>query len=803
MKVFFALSVTFLFWVPIAPIEAQTSSTITIDYAVDEGPSNQVASGLLHGIGSEKPNQYLIDGIKVNAVRGADYHKNLPSFYEKDIYDRTKETGAELMIGLYYYVVEDSYRPGDNGDWDKWADICKSVYNEAQTNNYEVYSWITWNEPRLQWGDMNKYFEAHHVAYDAVKSLDASAKIQAPEDHAYNFDFMKQFLTFCKEHDCLPDVLAWHELSDNPLDIAGHCSQIKSWMEENDIVPMPMTVTEYQGISYGNDNTSIPGTNVFYLASMERAVKYGFEFGLHACWTRVGDDPEFIPTLADMADRDSASLPRGLWWNYNAYKHMTGKKVGVEVVGGNGDALASTDSIMKRSIALIGTRNYETPHNVSISLINIPEYLIFNNEVNVRVEMIPNAMILMSPEEVISGDFSVSNHSVSLTLPTLEPKASYVVYVSPVTSASYSLSYEAESLIATHSSGSSLNISSESTASGSEYSEFQATENDEYVAYTIPSPGAGVYSLSAILKGGSDHGFTQLYLNGVSVGSPEDQFMEGSEYYINHFGHIQVGAEDLNLRFIIVGKNPAASRKNLGFDKFVLSPLKFETMRIQENETGFCSVEGDISVENDGYTGEGYINTDDASEKGAVWNVNFPESTVYTLSWRYANGESANRTARLDMNGLLSAAQVNFPATGDWAEWSTASVSVHVNSGNNEIRLEALQDGGLAHLDYLEISKIGEVTAQECAGEILSSKTLDDDLIVFPNPANNVVTIKLEENFSQGAVLTLYDQTGRMVMTMQAETNTCSMDLNNVSKGVYMLKISNSLETAYRRISKE
>ena len=113
-------------------LHAQTSSSITVDYAVDLGASNQVASGLLHGISADHPAQYLIDGIKVNAVRGADYYGYLPDYFESATYNRTKATGAELMIGLYYYKGTSSYRPGDNGDWDTWRNICRGVYDEAQ-----------------------------------------------------------------------------------------------------------------------------------------------------------------------------------------------------------------------------------------------------------------------------------------------------------------------------------------------------------------------------------------------------------------------------------------------------------------------------------------------------------------------------------------------------------------------------------------------------------------------------------------------------------------------------------------------
>ncbi|KJD34718.1 hypothetical protein PK35_02885 [Tamlana nanhaiensis] len=558
---------------------SQTLSNITIDYAIDKGESKQVASGLLHGISANNPAQYLIDGITVNAIRGADYHPNLPSYFEQQTYDRAKSTGANLMIGLYYYRANDSYFPGDNGDFTKWENICKDVYKDAQTKNLDIYSWITWNEPRLQWGNSsnnrNRYFLAHDVAYKAVKSINTQARIQAPEDHAYDFVFMQEFLTYCKQNNCLPDILAWHELSQDPLDVEAHCNELKQWMLNNGITPMPMAVTEYQGATYSNDNTSIPGVNVYYLASMERATEHGFEFGLHACWTRIGSDPEFIATLADMADRDNANLPRGLWWNYNAYKDMTGRKIGVTIDGLNSDAVGSTDDTMKRSVVLIGTRNYFTPHDVSLQLDNIPEYLTYNDKVNIRVEQITNQMVLTNPEVVIKNDYVITNNSVSLDLPQMIPKSSFAIYITPATNDALTTSFEAETLTVKSSftTGTPHYVFSESIASGGASTAFEANAIGDFVEYTIPSPGPGIYNLSALLKGAPNRGFVQLYINGKVTCAPEDLYKNQFEYYKNDFGNIEVGSEDLNLKFEVVGKNPNATGNFLVFDRFDLTFL--------------------------------------------------------------------------------------------------------------------------------------------------------------------------------------------------------------------------------------
>ncbi|KAA5824140.1 T9SS type A sorting domain-containing protein [Algibacter amylolyticus] len=565
------------YWI-ILNLNAQTSSNITINYAQDLGESRQVASGLLHGISATHPAQYLIDGITIKAIRGADYYPNLPSYFEQPTYDRAIATNAKLMIGLYYHRDPDQFYPSES-TYEAWSNICKDIYNEAQTRNLDVYSWITWNEPRLQWGNSAsnrlRYFKAHDVAYKAVKSISQQAKIQAPEDHAYNFGFMQEFLTFCKTNNCLPDVLAWHELSDNPINIEAHCLELKTWMENNDIEPMPMAVTEYQGSSYSNNNTSIPGVNVYYLASMERAIAHGFEYGLHSCWTRTGEDPDFIATLADMADRDHANLPRGLWWNYNAYKNMTGRKVGVSIIGANSDAIASSDEQMKRSVILIGTRNYTTPHDVAITLNNIPEYLKHNNKVNIRVELITDAMILTNPETVITNNYTVNNNSVSLVLPQMAGKTAYAIYVSPATNDANITTYQAENLTVkrTYTTGTPHYTINETNASDGAAAVLEANAIGDFVEYTIPSPGAGVYNLKALLKGATSHGFVQLYINGKATCPPEDFYNPTTGYYTNDFGNIEIGPNDLNLKFEVVGKHPNSSNYTMFFDKFDLTLL--------------------------------------------------------------------------------------------------------------------------------------------------------------------------------------------------------------------------------------
>ncbi len=123
----------------------------------------------------------------------------------------------------------------------------------------------------------------------------------------------------------------------------------------------------------------------------------------------------------------------------------------------------------------------------------------------------------------------------------------------------------------------------------------------------------------------------------------------------------------------------------------------------QEDAIGYCYVDGFIEDEHAGFTGTGYANTDNATGKGIVWKVNIPVDDLYQFTWRFANGSSA-RSARLLINGIEIVSSLDFPATGAWTTWSEVSVDVVPETGILEIRLEATSSGGLANVDFMQIT---------------------------------------------------------------------------------------------------
>jgi pectate lyase len=185
---------------------------------------------------------------------------------------------------------------------------------------------------------------------------------------------------------------------------------------------------------------------------------------------------------------------------------------------------------------------------------------------------------------------------------------------------------------------------------------------------------------------------------------------------------------------------------NFGFSQEVI---------IQENEIGFCFVDGIIESTVPGYEGTGYANPDAGVGVSMAWNVIAESADTYHLRWRYAlGGNPGDRPARLLINGVEAIETINFAHTTDWDNWVlTDSVAVNFDAGSNNIRIEAYSESGLANYDYLCV--LGEgITASEC---------------------NNFYTLSIDQNFEEGGTVSYqplkeYYEDGT-VITLEADAN--------------------------------
>jgi pectate lyase len=140
-------------------------------------------------------------------------------------------------------------------------------------------------------------------------------------------------------------------------------------------------------------------------------------------------------------------------------------------------------------------------------------------------------------------------------------------------------------------------------------------------------------------------------------------------------------------------------------------PGSATNIMLQENTTGFCSVDGAIESEWAGYTGAGYANTTNATGAGVDWRISVQSSGTYSFVWRYAI-VTGDRTAKLIINGATVVPSISFPASGAVTTYiETSTVDVSISAGINDIRLEATTSDGLGNIDYLKVTGINPQAA--------------------------------------------------------------------------------------------
>jgi len=130
------------------------------------------------------------------------------------------------------------------------------------------------------------------------------------------------------------------------------------------------------------------------------------------------------------------------------------------------------------------------------------------------------------------------------------------------------------------------------------------------------------------------------------------------------------------------------------------------SLTLEENTTGFCSVDGAIESEWAGYTGTGYANTTNALGSGINWRISVPSSGTYSFVWRYAL-LSGDRTGKLIVNSVTVVPSISFPASGAVTTYiETSPIDVALTAGINDLRLEATTTDGLGNIDNLKITGI-------------------------------------------------------------------------------------------------
>jgi alpha-glucosidase (family GH31 glycosyl hydrolase) len=127
---------------------------------------------------------------------------------------------------------------------------------------------------------------------------------------------------------------------------------------------------------------------------------------------------------------------------------------------------------------------------------------------------------------------------------------------------------------------------------------------------------------------------------------------------------------------------------------------------------------------------------------------------------------------------------VNFPAGYEW---------IYLYDNNQVYTGGSSQTLTIPYTEYPVFTKGDPLAIDELAEAQVS---------VYPNPATDVLNIRLED-VNHTASIELLDVSGKLVLTLTATQSNTQVPMEELSRGVYVCRISQDGRTAIRKVIKE
>ena len=532
--------------------------TLTIDFSQQSELTGR-ASGFLYGIAEDDvPTAEIVESIGINTLAtkpaGGLQH---PIGDVNQVAETFAEAGGEYlfiytqdMYDTWYYQLDslDAYNERvrktvtemENSEYKDKLVYC--IYNEMDNGQWFGDHWVEENR--------YKFYDAWASTYKVVKDINPNAKIAGPGHCGYNYDWNKEFLTYCKANNCMPDMFVWHELAGEPnysiYWMKYRFNEFNEMCDELGVERLPICISEY-GLMQTN---GIPGESVKWISRLEASDVYGCV----AYWRLANN-------LAEVVADDVT--PNSNYWVYKFYADMKGKELKVtewDMFHSNiGNwlkgkyplfnkgfvGMASFDEVENKFYVMAGG----SAENSKIKIENIDEkYFKNGDKVTVKVTYVDFKGLggaVYSPEECMTEVVKVSGNAIKFTLPCERESQSYFIEITPYDNEeesenkSRTLRFEAEDA---KFDGNAFVPEWISYAS-SKGLVVKGLDKESTIKFTIDVDKAGIYSLDFVYANGSVEAGritadTQVSINGKEMpikfnSTIKDEYMECATIHAN------------------------------------------------------------------------------------------------------------------------------------------------------------------------------------------------------------------------------------------------------------------------------
>jgi hypothetical protein len=408
------------------PVIPETGNMLIVDLSDSLRPVTHCASGSLYGITQTIPSDIDVMVAPLNPyvfcqpARAGSGNQHNNGAGAIPVSARLTSTTAKVQITLADLLPNWPYQwPGQ----ESWLSQVTSFINDKKasgSSNYHGY--VIWNERHGTWNSSNGdwYTVCWKPTYDLIRSLDTDSKIIGPGDSYYGRTRISEFLTFCINNNCLPDIMCWHELQGS-ANISSHIKDYRSLEISLGISELPISINEYCHPTH--ENEGCPGTSAPFIAKFERNKVES------ACisWWFTGL-PGRLGSLLTGSNQKG-----GGWWFYKWYGDMTGTMVSVTPPNENTDGIdgfACLDTNKQYASICLGG-NYTGPIDVVIK--EIPSA--FGDSVDVRLQYVPwssKDTPVSGPVTASETTYTVSAGTITVPVNVTNPLYGYSVSLAPL-----------------------------------------------------------------------------------------------------------------------------------------------------------------------------------------------------------------------------------------------------------------------------------------------------------------------------------------------------------------------------------
>lgn len=665
-----------------APANAATVDVIGVDFSKTDGAVKGGASGMLYGLSDDGvPTDPIIAGaspknVTQKAPHGAQHPNGDPLQVEDSFFGNG---GQYLMTNIQDYYPDWAYNGGKRpSDFSTYLDIVRKVVKSVvdESDHPEKYVFTPFNEPDGgnwygDWGSMkDTYLQDWKAVYQAIKEVYPDAKIAGNGDTRWQPDRTRDFLTYAKANDVLPDMFTWHELGRSSLrDFRQHLTDYRKIETDLGIAARPVNITEYAM----RRDMSVPGNLVQWLAMFEDE-KVDAQT---AYWTYAGNLND------NMAKNNSAN---GAWWLLKWYGDLSGQTVSVTPPALNApdtlQGIGAVDTAKKQATVLFGGTNNATRLDLSGL-----DPAVFGNTVDVQVreaEWSGQEGEAQAPPVVVTKRVAVGG-TIQIEVPSSNRLDAWEAVITPalptapVVDSTWSTSIEAESTALRDVTAYNQDPAADWTFSASGGRDVGSTNKvTSSLTWTVDVPTTGTYRFGAIAGVNGSKigpGSHALFVDGQKAATID--YEAGFDWSYHGRGETLVsltqGSHQLSVRMSADGSTLLPG-SDISLDRFDLT-------RIDGAETTtYPAVLSRTDAPLDYAKGAAVLSGD----KSATFFASARETGYYDVAVRYSTTAAAGLGLRLNDRTVTG---LGAEKAGTW----TSTARVHLAEGISELRLTSTE----------------------------------------------------------------------------------------------------------------